>query len=221
MKKFIFLFFVSIFMNLLNYGVGFAERSYLFENFYYNMNIGTIKEKISLLSSDKNGDVYSGETRVLSSIDFETFFVFKNKKLKEVFLMKNYKDEPQKYTIMNNNEYFYGKATEFINQSSTVFMYSTLLKNYYLSIPMKELEDAIKSGLIISYAIGKSNYYNSKNKASLYLKDFIKNIDKSKKLITLTNINDSIIISFKIFKDEYKKGKALYSIVDGLLRSSQ
>lgn len=217
MKKVVFLFV----MYLLLPFTAFAEKTYLFEEFYYAMNREQIKENLNYVSSDKGIDVFSGEMRYINSVDFELYFKFKNKKLVEVFLIKDLSVEPYTIKGLNRGFLFYTRARDYINEFGNLFIYETSLRNYYMSIPPKDRNEAINYKYFTCYGIGRSNFINAKNKSDGTLESFMKKINKDSKMIKLMIFDDLLIISFTRFSDNYTKNSSLYGIVQSLIKASK
>ncbi len=212
MKKIIFLLFFLLIPFCAN-----AQKTYLFENFYYGMSKSDI-EKIEKIEPTKDTSCWiSDKLFYIGKYEFNIFFTFDNrKKLKNITLFRQ--------LITNNyneKEFINYKVMEFVNSFSTKFFYFMDNNFFYNRADMQTFNNSIKNGLYFYYAIGKDTYIKIKNKSDGTFTGFINSIGKNYKIVEISFIKDCLSIDFKIFKDIYKKGEPLFEGAQYMKRMAQ
>ena len=180
-----------------------------------------IEEPLEKNSSKGIEEVFVGEKRFIADMNFETFFVFRNKKLVEIFLANDLSREYQRYERIDNKEFLFYKTREYINTFTTTFLYASSRAAYYERMPRYDMNAAIKSGFIFYWGVGKSTFAKARHNAPSGLPSLLNNIPKTKKIVQVSLADSLLVISFKRFRDVNKKGTFFRDAVELITRSTE
>lgn len=217
MKNFI----IVLFIILSIPSICFAEKTYLFEDFYYGMSRKEIEKSEKLTKVENQAFYYTERYFYIGDYSFGIYLNFdKNQNLKDISLFKDISNIPEKYSQINMEEYLNYKVMEYINSFATRFFY-VMNDMYYTSIKNNDFIKAIKRKNYFYYALGKDTYRNIKNKSDGTMSNFYKLIQKNNRIIEVSLIGDYLSINFKLFKDVYKDGEPLYIGVKRMNQSLQ
>ncbi len=216
MKKIIF--FILVYL-LLPF-TAFAEKTYLFEDFYYGMTKKEVKE-IEKLTETKDLSTYISEKYFyIKEYNFAKFFSFdKKNRLISVSLMYDISSAPIKSGI-SKEEYINYITMEYINTFSTRFLHITG-SGFYQNIDRQTFSNAIINKFYFYYALGKDTFLTINKKSDGTLKNFIQNIKPNNRIIEVYLFDNYLSIEFKLFKDTYKEGEPLFIAIEKINRSRQ
>ena len=217
MKNFI----IVLFIILSIPSICFAEKTYLFEYFYYGMSRKEIEKSEKITKVESQTFYYTERYFYIGDYSIGIYLNFdKNQNLKDISLFKDISNIPERYSQISMKEYLNYKVMEYINSFATRFFY-VMNGMYYTSIKNNDFIQAIKRKNYFYYALGKDTYRNIKNKSDGTMSNFYKLIHKNNRVIEVSLIGDYLSINFKLFKDVYKDGEPLYIGVKRMNQSLQ
>lgn len=224
MKKII----LALFFILLGSSLCFAEKTYLFENYYYGMTKTEIEKNETLFPIKGYPSSFLGEKYFyLENKNTKIYLKFfislsfdEKQKLKGVSLQTDLSSLPDNYYGFDTNTYATYKVMEYINSFAVRFLY-VMNDKAFLSSNKEEFDNAIKNRRYLYYAIGKDLYKKISKKTDGTLQDFLKNIKKTNRVIEVSFLDNYLTINFKTFKDIYKDGEPLYIGAKVLMKNFQ